>query len=292
MKPYVILTYREGQLGNRLFLSANFLAAQFEFGFNFRNIYFSVYESNFPAYSLVASSKKFIWNNLYTIVLKISKYGKKPAHLIIQKLGIQILDISKTYDSTASAEFDLLSEKFFNLISKNKIVFCYGWKFRAHSALLKHRKTICEVFRPDEVVEDSVKQLISKARFGIDLRVGVHCRLGDYANWQDGRFFYSLDNYFKWMNEVVFMNPEFKVGFLVCSNGDVENLIRKDDLRVMRGIGSAVEDLYALAACDLIIGPPSTFSGWASFYGSVPMIVLENQNYVIDRNYRQLKAKS
>ena len=35
--------------------------------------------------------------------------------------------------------------------------------------------------------------------------------------------------------------------------------------------GVAVEDLYALAGCDLLIGPPSTFTQWASFYGKVPL---------------------
>jgi hypothetical protein len=35
--------------------------------------------------------------------------------------------------------------------------------------------------------------------------------------------------------------------------------------------GSAVEDLYSLARCDYLLGPPSTFSLWASFYGNVPL---------------------
>ena len=29
--------------------------------------------------------------------------------------------------------------------------------------------------------------------------------------------------------------------------------------------------MYSLAECDYIVGPPSTFSTWASFYGNVPI---------------------
>ncbi len=33
-----------------------------------------------------------------------------------------------------------------------------------------------------------------------------------------------------------------------------------------------ITDLYTLAQCDYIIGPPSTYSMWASFYGNVPLL--------------------
>jgi hypothetical protein len=33
--------------------------------------------------------------------------------------------------------------------------------------------------------------------------------------------------------------------------------------------------MYALASCDYIVGPPSTFSLWASFYGQVPLCFLQ-----------------
>ncbi|HAX17707.1 MAG TPA: hypothetical protein DCY00_03825 [Actinobacteria bacterium] len=37
-----------------------------------------------------------------------------------------------------------------------------------------------------------------------------------------------------------------------------------------------IEDLYSLALCDYIFGPPSTFSMWASFYGEVPLRFITN----------------
>ena len=43
-----------------------------------------------------------------------------------------------------------------------------------------------------------------------------------------------------------------------------------------------MDDLYSLAQVDLLVGPPSTFTGWASFYGSVPIYWLESQDDMIN----------
>lgn len=37
-----------------------------------------------------------------------------------------------------------------------------------------------------------------------------------------------------------------------------------------------IEDMYSLAECDYIIGPPSTYTMWASFYGEVPLYMVDN----------------
>ena len=115
-------------------------------------------------------------------------------------------------------------------------------------------------------------------REGLDLLVGVHVRLGDYAEWQGGRYFFQIGEYARWMHEVVAIQARQRVGFLICSNGDVDELLKINGLHATRGPGSAVADLYALAACDLLIGPPSTFTLWASYYGQVPLHMLESAN--------------
>ena len=37
------------------------------------------------------------------------------------------------------------------------------------------------------------------------------------------------------------------------------------------GSGHLVEDIYALAECDYVVGPPSSYTMWASFYGDQPL---------------------
>jgi hypothetical protein len=47
-------------------------------------------------------------------------------------------------------------------------------------------------------------------------------------------------------------------------------------LNVTFGTGDLIEDMYAFASCDYLIGAPSTFTMWASFYGKVPLNVIRS----------------
>ena len=50
-----------------------------------------------------------------------------------------------------------------------------------------------------------------------------------------------------------------------------------------------ITDLYCMASCDGIIGPPSTFSQWASFYGKVPLSFIFTKDDVIQlREYKHV----
>ena len=66
------------------------------------------------------------------------------------------------------------------------------------------------------------------------------------------------------------------VQFLICSNESVPDYLLEYKSRVFLN-GSTMEDLYTLAQCDIIVGPPSTFSEWASFYGSKDRLVFDGQ---------------
>jgi hypothetical protein len=61
----------------------------------------------------------------------------------------------------------------------------------------------------------------------------------------------------------------------VCSDAALR-LTDFPGLPVTLGSGVAIEDLYALAACDRLVGPPSTFTQWASFYGRVPLYYIRD----------------
>lgn len=84
------------------------------------------------------------------------------------------------------------------------------------------------------------------------------------------------------MHELAEQFPACKVSFLVCSN---EQLGKHEfpGLSLGFGPGFPVEDLYALANCDYVFGPPSTYSQWASFYGDTPLLHLDDSNGRIER---------
>jgi hypothetical protein len=77
------------------------------------------------------------------------------------------------------------------------------------------------------------------------------------------------------MHEMVNLLPESNVRFLLVSNQTV-NAKNYDGLDIGFGPGDPAGDLFALASCDYIIGPPSTFTMWASFFGNVPLFMIND----------------
>jgi hypothetical protein len=73
----------------------------------------------------------------------------------------------------------------------------------------------------------------------------------------------------------LFLNK--KVAFLICSNSIPDKSLFRNFNCVM-GTNQPVEDMYSFAQCDFLIGPPSTFTGWASFYGQVPVVTISKSD--------------
>jgi hypothetical protein len=65
-----------------------------------------------------------------------------------------------------------------------------------------------------------------------------------------------------------------RVKFLVCGNGELR-LRDFADLNIHVGTRHLIEHMYAFAEVDYLIGPPSTFTEWASLYGDVPLHKIE-----------------
>jgi hypothetical protein len=184
-----------------------------------------------------------------------------------------VLDIAASHDGSEE-DYDLCGEDFQRRLSCHRLVIAKGWKFRAHAALKSRREDVVRLFTPQQYILAEVERFIARARAGSDLLVGLHVRLGDYATWLGGRFYYGLDAYAAWLKAATALWPEKKVSFVVCSNGNVDDLLSLPGIRASTGPGAPITDLYALAACNFLIGPPSTFTLWASYYGGAPLHML------------------
>ncbi|GAB4380161.1 MAG: hypothetical protein Kow0075_11290 [Salibacteraceae bacterium] len=154
--------------------------------------------------------------------------------------------------------------------SRYKVIFLNGWRFRYPEGLLRHKDEIRTLFSPRENVMKRAKSLMKPN----SINIGVHIRRGDYKTFMDGRFFYSVDVYKRMMMHLK-NNEQRELHFVICTDDAIsaEQLI--DHNCTLSG-GNAVEDLYTLSQCDYIMGPPSTFSLWASFYGDKPLLPLVN----------------
>ena len=144
-----------------------------------------------------------------------------------------------------------------------------------------NKENIQHIFRPNDTIVQKVDTFISELKIKYDLIIGVHIRRSDYKTWIGGKYYYSLDEYYSFMKHYYKEMTNKKVCFFISSD---ENI----DMRLFKGLncysitnGSAIEDLYSLSRCDRIMGPLSTFSRWASFYGEVPLLVLEKEDNII-----------
>ena len=276
----VIVATPQGQLGNRLFQAAHFFAASREMGFELWNPALGQYARWFPAVAGDLFCRP--WRKSHQgldrkILCRIFEFlGNPMLSRFLGVAGCGILDIRKTHDGE-ELEYDLCGEEFHDLLRRYRFLIVRGWKFRAHEAMKAHSKKILDVFQPDTRICEEVALSVGKAKSDVELLIGVHVRRGDYEGWLGGKYFFGLEDYARWMREAVLLWPEKSVSFLLCSNEPIGSILAERDLNVFPGPGSAVADLYALACCDYIMGPPSTFTLWASFHGGAPLHMLESR---------------
>ena len=158
-----------------------------------------------------------------------------------------------------------------------RFVLVNGWTFRAPNLVQRHAEKIRFYFRPLGRFEEAARMAVERLRQQADTVIGVHIRHGDYRTWREGKCFFPASQYARWMRELAEQFRACKVAFLVCSD-EARNRDEFPGLVVGFGAGSPVGDLCALARCDYIFGPVSTFSQWASFYGHKPLYHLHDGN--------------
>lgn len=108
-----------------------------------------------------------------------------------------------------------------------------------------------------------------------DALVGIHARRGDYAIHRGGRWFYHEEDYLRWIQQVprLFpLIPQERIRFVVCSN-EPGFLANAGEASITPSpMHSATGDQLLLSHCDLILGPPSTFSVWAAFLSDTRLL--------------------
>ncbi len=277
----VIINSQNAQLCNRLFGFSSFIANSLAYKYQLVNIGFHKYEpyfeatknNDFDGYPIsvrrsFSSKLDYFYSNLFKNWFSFN-YRRFSKTITTKKF----YHTSFT-DDLIPRVFDLNDTKFVN-DAQNKNILVQGWMFRDLQNLRKHHHTICSFFKPVEPYRTEVKTLFDNVKQLADVIIGVHIRRGDYRTFVGGTWFYTDENYAVWMN---MLKSEYaKIGktcaFLIASNDAVE-VDKFSGLTVVFKSRHFIVDLYLLAKCDAIIGPPSTFSQWAAFYGSKPLTML------------------
>lgn len=155
-----------------------------------------------------------------------------------------------------------------------------GWHTRREIEYIsKAKKELKRIFTPSIIITKQGNTFINSIKSDFDMIIGVHIRQGDYRTWNNGRFYFSIEQYQGFMAKIQNLYQSKKIAFFISSN---EKLSTKDfsefNCFFQAQTTSPVLDLYTLSLCDKIIGPISTFSRWASFFGEKPLCFLEDVN--------------
>lgn len=172
---------------------------------------------------------------------------------------------------------------------KHRHIVVSGWNVRFYDHFLTYRDEICELFRIDEQYTLPVRKKMQKVEQDSPLtatlsplRLGVHIRRGDYAQWQYGKYCFSDEVYTRHINRFATLHPEETIHVYLSTNDPevsaetYQQLCPKVKTHLLQG--SAPEDLYMLSTCDYVIGPPSTFSLVAAMYRDIPLYRMDSDD--------------
>jgi len=127
-----------------------------------------------------------------------------------------------------------------------------------------------ELFSPSKPIVEKIGDAFRRFRQSHGGKiVGVHVRKGDYKDFYDGYYYYEDHEYTEFMRQMVGLLGD-DTSFFFASNEKIDKTQFSEFRLFDAHCTKAVEDMYALSLCDYVMGPFSTFSGWASFYGQVP----------------------
>lgn len=162
--------------------------------------------------------------------------------------------------------------------------FTKGWDTMNDTRYLAEtKKELQHIFRPKKSITDKAEALMAEIRKEANFVVGVHIRHGDYKGFYDGRFYYTLDEFRQYMQQIQQLYSDKRIAFFISSNESfcTDLFIGCTCYRFDKEPSGDILDLYALSLCDRIIGPWSTYSRWASFIGEVPLCCFKGRQQQI-----------
>lgn len=181
------------------------------------------------------------------------------------------------FDSFESAADKKLQLKRFRLN------FIKGWYFR--NDIVENREYFKIKYQLDKrlYVSNEFYIRFSEMKKDYDVVLGLHLRRGDYKIWLDGRYYYSFEQYQKIHDSFLLEAKKRglnKVLTVVFSNEDLSNVSFSGD--ILKSYEEWYVDHRIMGECDYLLGPPSTFTMWASYTGSSKLIVIYNPDLKVN----------
>jgi hypothetical protein len=284
MLKQIIIPYGYGQTCNQLFQIAHWIPVAKEYdiplhfpGFKrYGALFTGTQNSRGPCFPGSVSSLRFS----KAVLSQLCSYMARIPHIDIALFfkfagllpGVVTVSVD---DSGISGSTDPRTVIADVRIASSESLWVEGWLYRDYAGIAKHKTLIKDFFSPVRDIQNRVDACARESKKDNVLLVGIHLRRGDYKKFADGRYYYSDIEVCRLMKQMSKLLPERHIRFLLVSNTfiDIKNYNGYD---IVMGPGDPVGDLFTLAKCDYIMGPPSTFTSWASFYGDVPLFTIKD----------------
>ncbi|WP_051211860.1 alpha-1,2-fucosyltransferase [Butyrivibrio fibrisolvens] len=261
----------DGGMCNKLFILAHIISSSENREFDVKFYYFPYFEG--IDYNFDKLSDKIQIKNQIKVFSDL--FGMCGKH------GLSVSRLICINDSNKARAF--LNDYIITGQIIKKTYFWIGWPYVDYESLKKKYNMIRDFFTfSSEVINESNKKLERKDNEYI---IAVHIRRGDYKNWLDGKYYFENETYIRLINEAIQENKDKQVKVLICCNEAI-----KEEFKISHGeviiydSNSDVLDLCMMSMSDLIIGPPSTFSGWASFIGHVPKFYVMSKDSTFNKS--------
>ena len=172
-----------------------------------------------------------------------------------------------------------------SLNEKNYIKIVRGWSFRNIKLTKKHFMELSNLYKfkgkfSREIIL-KIDYLNKQKNLGRYL-VAIHIRKGDYINWQKGKYFFEDNVYNNIIIKLknILIENNLKPFFIVVSDQKISENIKAD----FKSNGKWREDQIILQNCDLLVGPPSTFTMWASYISQKPLLNINSKGNIEYKN--------
>jgi hypothetical protein len=275
----VIIKRVSGQLANRLHFFSHFAANSKAYNYS---LLITCFPEFYDLFTPVSDNKLKVTITSRGFGQRIINKFLNELHAIAVKFKVKFPGV--VFHSIAENDrqlltYDINAAEFVKLV-QHQVVIPEGWVYRDFANLKKYLPEIRNLFSPREEFKKEVSRDIDLARSMGNVLIGVHIRRGDYIDFNDGKWFYDNNVYKNKMHDVEQAFNGKQCVFILCSN---EPLNKEEfaGFKTLIAERPAIVDLYLLAGCDYIFGPPSTYTGWASLYNTVPACYVETADQKI-----------
>ncbi|MBQ9829431.1 MAG: alpha-1,2-fucosyltransferase [Akkermansia sp.] len=252
-----------GRTGNQVLFLSNLIASALEYGFPFINVCFK--SSEYFEHVNSGSMRNLYSSKCVWILWRF--FFLKKLHPLLRLLGIRFLNDTHCHpDKGLNQILDSQQNGWLTVM--------HVWPYADYASLYKHQDTVRQLLHPKTLYIENARRILSRLRTNDCIIIGVHVRRTDYKEWNNGKYFYSIEKYAALMRQLSRIDNRRMV-FVVCSDEDLsESSFESSEATIYISKNDYMTDLSLLAQCDYIIGPPSTFASYASFYGNTPRFTI------------------